>query len=101
MHPLDYIRADCVGRQVKNAFDQLEVIALPPRYWDYLAWTYDMGLDPEAWIKECDSMRGDNPLEVVVAHFLYEDFNRRVENGEPLPPWLPRTPASGDFDLLH
>lgn len=93
MHPLDYIRADCVGRNVKNAFDMDEIVALPPRYWDYLEWAYAIGLDPEQWIKECDAQRGEFPLEFAIAHYLYEDYCRRLDNDEVLPDWIPRTPA--------
>lgn len=88
-----------VGRYVDNALGEKEIVFLSQRYWDYIDWIDESGLDVAAYIRTCDLSRKDCPLSNALAWNLYWTWLAREKAGLPKPDWLgPPEPWEHDED---
>ena len=81
---------ELVGRVVKNAFGQEEVVYAESCHWRYLDWLAEHeGVDIEGFLQDCDMARGDWSFSDAIQWWAYWAYEYREEQGKPRPEWLP------------
>lgn len=79
-----------IGRVVKNAFGQDEVVYAERCHWRYLDWMAEnLGMDVEGFIQDCDMARGDWSFSETLQWWIYWAYEGNEREGKPRPEWLP------------
>lgn len=83
IHPYDK-----VGRKLKNAFGQREIVTMERRFWDYLFWLGTVDVDIERFVQDCDLERGNIPFGDALSCWLRNQYEYRQREGLIQPWWL-------------
>lgn len=86
-----------VGRYIKDAMGQEQIVFLAPLHWRYLDWLTERGADVQGYIEECDLNRKDVPLSDALSWYVYWWYLDREKAGLARPDWLPE-PEIWAFD---